>query len=72
MKKQNIKIEKDFAMLLTEFQLKLQKINNENVRKQLEELFKTNKDKAFQQYRIELAKQIYKQNENLFKRLSNL
>lgn len=72
MKKQNIKIEKDFAMLLTEFQLKLQKINNENVRKQLEELFKTNKDEAFQQYRIELAKQIYKQNENLFKRLSNL
>lgn len=72
MKKQNIKIEKDYAMLLTEFQLKLQKINDENIRKQLEELFKANKDEAFQQYRIELAKQIYKQNENLFKRLSNL
>ena len=72
MKKQNIKIEKDYAMLLTEFQLKLQKINDESIRKQLEELFKANKDEAFQQYRIELAKQIYKQNENLFKRLSNL
>lgn len=72
MKKQNIKIEKDYAMLLTEFQLKLQKINDKNIREQLEELFKTNKDEAFQQYRIELAKQIYKQNENLFKRLSNL
>jgi hypothetical protein len=33
---------------------------------------KINEDKALQQYRIELAKQIYEQDKNLFKRLSDL
>ena len=59
-------------MLLSEFKTKLQKINNTDTKHRLEELFKINEDEAFQQYRIELAKQIYEQDKNLFKRLSDL
>ena len=59
-------------MLLSEFKTKLQKINNLDAKHRLEELFKINEDEAFKQYRIELAKQIYEQDKNLFKRLSDL
>ena len=70
--KYNIEFERDKNMLLSEFRTKLQKINNIDTKQRLEELFKINEDKAFQQYRIELAKQIYEQDKNLFKRLSDL
>ena len=70
--KYNIEFERDKNMLLAEFKTKLQKINNIDTKQRLEELFKINEDKAFQQYRIELAKQIYEQDKNLFKRLSDL
>ena len=68
----NIKFERDKNMLLLEFRTKLQKINNIDTKHELEELFKIDEDKALQQYRIELAKQIYEQDKNLFKRLSDL
>ena len=70
--KYNIEFERDKNMLLSEFKIKLQKINNIDTKQRLEDLFKINEDKAFQQYRIELAKQIYEQDKNLFKRLSDL
>ena len=70
--KYNIEFERDKNMLLSEFKTKLQKINNTDTKNKLEELFKINENEAFQQYRIELAKQIYEQDKNLFKRLSDL
>lgn len=59
-------------MSKTEFEYKIEKLNNNDKKKELLELYKTNPDKAYTEYRIELALKIAKENKTLFERLSKL
>lgn len=56
---------------MLEFERKLNKLNDSNIKKQLLELYKTNPDKAYTEYRIELAIKIAEENKELYKRLSD-
>ncbi len=55
-----------------DFKIKLEKLNNELLAKELQELYLTDPDKAYSLYRIELANKIARDNKSLFERLSKL
>ena len=57
---------------MLEFERKLNKLNNSNTKKQLLDLYKTDPNKAYTEYRIELALKIAKENKNLFERLGDM
>ena len=51
---------------------KLKKLNDENLIKELEELYKKDPEQAKKQYRMHFAKKAIKDKNNLFKRLSDM
>lgn len=67
-----VEIERDVIMTLEEFEIKLKRIKNEEVKNQLLKLFKEDQKAALEMYKKELIKHIAKDNENLLKRLANL
>ena len=67
-----VEIERDVIMTLEEFEIKLKRIKNEEVKNQLLKLFKEDQNAALEMFKKELIKHIAKDNENLLKRLANL
>lgn len=57
---------------MTEFIKKIEKLNNPELFKKLADLYLINPDEAWKEYRLALAKQIIKDKNALFKRLSDL
>lgn len=57
---------------MNNFIKKLEKLNNPELSKKLQELYLTNPEKAFKEYRTEFAKKIIKDKNSLFKRLSDM
>ena len=57
---------------MTEFIKKIEKLNSPELFKKLADLYLTNPDEAWKEYRLALAKQIIKDKNTLFKRLSDL
>lgn len=55
-----------------DFKIKLEKLNNKTLEKELQDLFLIDPEKAYSLYRIELANKIAKENKSLFERLSKL
>ena len=57
---------------MDEFIKKLEKLNNPELSKKLQDLYLIDPDKAYSEYRMALAYKIFEENKNLFKRLSDL
>ena len=59
-------------MSKTEFEYKIEKLNNNDKKKELLELYKTDPDKAYTEFRKALATKIFNENKELYERLSKL
>ena len=54
---------------MTDFKYKLEKLDNPDIKNELLELYKTDPDKAYTEYRKALAIKIFNENRELFERL---
>ena len=57
---------------MTDFKYKLEKLDNPDIKNELLELYKTDPDKAYTEFRIALAIKIFNENRELFERLADL
>ena len=54
---------------MTDFKAKLEKLDNPDIKNELLELYKTDPDKAYTEFRKALAIKIFNENKELFERL---
>ena len=64
--------EKRWQKTLLDFEHKLEKLNDDSIKNELLELYKTDPDKAYTEFRIALATKIFNENRELFERLADL
>ena len=57
---------------MTDFKAKLEKLDNPDIKNELLELYKTDPDKAYTEFRKALAIKIFNENRELFERLADL